>query len=184
MEDNQIIALFFARDQAALACTQEKYGKRMLMLSHRITESPEDAQECVNDALLQAWQRIPPQQPAHLGAWLAKVTRHISLNLCEKRKAQKRSAAVTELTQELQSCIPGALDAVDWDNRALRDALNRFLKGLDGSSRYIFMRRYFFADSLQEIARRTGRSENNLASVLFRARNRLRVQLEKEGIPL
>ncbi len=184
MEDKQIVALFLARDQAAIARTEEKYGKLLLTLSCRITESPEDAAECVNDALLQAWQRIPPDQPAHLGAWLAKVTRHISLNVCQKRHAQKRSAVITELSLELQSCIPGSLDAVDWENRALRDAINHFLRTLDGSARYIFVRRYFFGDSLPELARRTGRSEQNLASILFRARNKLRAQLSKEGIDL
>ncbi len=184
MEDKQIVALFLARDQAAIARTQEKYGKLLLTLSHRITENREDADECVNDALLQAWQRIPPDCPAHLGAWLAKVTRHISLNVCQKRRAQKRSAVVTELSQELQACVPGPLDAVDWDNRALQDAINHFLQALDGSTRYIFVRRYFFGDTLPEIARRTGRSESNLASILFRARSKLRAQLSKEGIDL
>ncbi len=184
MEDREIVALYFARQESAIACTQEKYGRLLLALSQRITEDPQDAQECVNDTYLQAWQRIPPQAPVHLGAWLVKITRHISLNRCRRDQARKRSAVVTELSQELQQCIPGRLDAVDLENRALREALIRFLGSLDGTARYIFIRRYFFAESLQEISRQTGRSENNLASVLFRVRNKLRAQLEKEGIPL
>ncbi len=184
MDDKEIVALFFARSEDALTRTQEKYGPMLLVLSRRITENEQDAQECVNDTYLQAWQSIPPQAPAHLGAYLAKITRHISLNLCRLRHAQKRSALVTELSEELQQCIPGQLDAVDLDNKALQDSLNRFLQGLDGPTQYIFMRRYFFAESLQEIARRTGRSEKALASILFRARNKLRAQLEKEEIPL
>ncbi len=184
MEDKDIVSLLHARDEAGLMQAQEKYGRLLLALSQRITENEQDAQECVSDAFLQAWQYIPPQSPSHLGAWLAKAVRHISLNLCEKRRAQKRSAVLTELSQELQQCIPGALDAVDLEGRLLQETLNRFLKGLDGSTRYLFVRRYFFGESLQELSAATGRSENALASTLFRARNKLRAQLQKEGIDL
>ncbi len=184
MDDKEIVALYFARSEDAIACTQEKYGSLLLSISQRITEDPLDAQECVSDTYMQAWQRIPPQKPTFLGAWLAKITRHISLNVCRLRHTQKRSALITELSGELQQCIPGQMDAVDLDAAVLREALNLFLHNLDDSTQYIFVRRYFFAESLQEIARRTGRSEKALASILFRVRNKLRAQLEKEGITL
>ncbi len=184
MEDSQILDLYFARSEDAIAHTQKKYGAMLLALSRRITEDDRDAQECVNDTYWEAWRRIPPIRPEHFGAFLTKIARHISLNRCQMRHAAKRSALMVELSQELEQCVAGQSDAVDLDNQALRDAIERFLRSLDDTGQYIFVRRYFFGESLEEIGKRTGRSENNLASVLFRIRNKLRQFLKKEGITL
>ncbi len=184
MEDTQIVALFLARNEDAIAQTARKYGTMLQTLSRRITENDQDAAECVNDTYWQAWNLIPPNEPERLGAFLAKIVRHISFNLCEKRRADKRSALTVALSAELEQCVAGTEDVVDRDNLELRNALNRFLRSLDDTAQYVFVRRYFFGESLTEIAQRTGRSENNLASVLFRTRNKLRRHLQKEGITL
>ncbi len=184
MEDSQILDLYFARSEDAIAQTEQKYGPMLLALSNRTTEDLQDAQECVNDTYLQAWQRVPPQRPAYFGAYLAKITRHISLNRCQMRHAAKRSALVVELSRELEQCVAGQADVVDEENQALQAAINRFVRSLDDATQYIFVRRYFFGESLGEIARRTGRSESSLASVLFRTRSRLRLFLKKEEIDL
>ncbi len=184
MEDHEILELYFARNEDAIVQTQRKYGGPLEALCRRITEDALDAQECVSDTYLQAWQRIPPHRPDYFYGFLARIARHISLNRCQMRHARKRSAIVVELSDELQQCLVGMPDAVDWDNEALKASLNRFVRGLEPQSQYIFVRRYFLAESLGEIARRTGRSENDLASLLFRIRRKLKNHLQKEGIPL
>ncbi len=182
MEDTAILDLYFARNEAAIAQTAAKYGNGLYALSLRITENHEDTDECVSDTYFRAWNAIPPERPVHLFAYLGKIVRNLSLNICQKRQAQKRSAIVVELSNELQQCI--AVPLAQPEDDALRSTLNSFLRSLDSQSRYIFVRRYFYSDALGDIAKATGRSENNLASVLFRIRKKLRNYLQKEGICL
>ena len=117
MEDNQIIELFFRRDETALTHTKERYGSRLRALAFRILGSNEDAEECENDTYLKAWESIPPQNPRYFFAYLAKICRNTALHRAEKANAQKRNAVVVELTNELAECLP--------DDRSLNDTPNK-----------------------------------------------------------
>ncbi len=180
MDDSKIIELYFARDEKAIEETAKKYGTRLHGLSLSITENALDAEECVNDTYLRLWQSIPPARPAHFFGYIARIVRNISLDLVERRQAKRRSATVVELTHELEECLPSR----EYETEELREALNSFLYALDGETQYIFMRRYFYSESVGLIAKRTGRSETAVSSLLYRTRNRLRTHLESEGIKL
>lgn len=185
MEDQQIIALYFDRNEQAITETDTKYGKKLHRLSHNITDDSLDAQECVNDTYLETWNRIPPHQPDRFFAFLAKITRHKSLDLCDRKNAQKRNAIMVELSAELESCIPAPLRTEDVaECRFLQNVICQFLRGLDEEAQYIFIRRYFYGDPIAAISTAMKRSESGVTSVLHRLRQKLKKQLEKEGILL
>lgn len=185
MEDAQILDLFFARDETAIAQADAKYGRRLTELSRNITGSAEDARECVNDTYLDAWNRIPPHRPRGLFGYLAKILRHKSLDLLDRFRTQKRSAQVIELSQELEMCIP-APDSLDsrMEQEELRRVLRSFLVALDHRNQYIFIRRYFYMDSVAAIAGSLKITEGSVRTALHRCRNKLRQKLEREGIGL
>lgn len=143
MDDTTIIDLYFARDEAAIRHTAEKYGGRLRALSHGIVQDMQTAEECENDTYLQAWNAIPPHDPKeYLYAFLARITRHISLNRCRDRRRLKRSAYICELSAELEQCIPAPDDAqCRLDDLALSEAINGFLGALDEEKRNLFLRR-------------------------------------------
>lgn len=182
MEDKQIIQLYIHRDEMAIHETENKYGKRLLALSKNITDSQLDAQECMNDTLMDAWKRIPPTIPLSLFAYLAKVVRHYSLDVCNKRNAQKRSAQRTLLTNELDACagMPTSQDLEGANKIELQQTLSAFLRRQSAVDRDIFMRRYFFGDSISDIANDLKLSENKITTKLFRIRKKLKETLEKE----
>lgn len=180
MEDSKIIALFFARNEAAIAETDLAYGKRLRGLSYRIVGSREDAEENVNDTYWKAWNAIPPERPKHYFGFLASICRHLSLDRLDWNNAGKRKSEVISLTQELEGCIPSPESR--WEQDALGEALNAFLHTLPRENRVIFLRRYWFGDSLGEIARRCGLRESAVQMRLNRMRKKLRSFLEKEGV--
>lgn len=180
MDDTTIIALFFARDEDALRQTADKYGSALLRLAQGILRQAEDAEESVSDTYLAAWNTIPPQKPAHLYAYLAKICRFSAFGKLDRQKAQKRSALLVSLSEELAACIPAAPPQEEELGRLLND----FLAELSPEKRRIFLRRYWFGDSLREVACRCGVSESKVKVTLFRLRGQLRVFLEKEGISL
>ncbi len=182
MEDQQIPDLFFARDEAAIAQTDRKYGPALKRLSENITGDRLDAEECVSDTYMKAWDCIPPQRPAHFFSWLAAVTRNLSINRYHANRTAKRSALIVELSKELEECIGSG--EIQPEEIVLRDALDGFLRVLDREARYVFIRRYFYAETLAAISAATRRSENNLASLLLRTRKKLKKYLEKEGVAL
>lgn len=186
MEDDRIVELFFARDEAAIRHTAEKYGRRLRALSRGITGDLQTAEECENDTYAQAWELIPPNDPkAYLYAFLARMIRHISLNRCRDRGRLKRSAQICELSAELEQCIAAPDDcACRVDDLALAEALNGFLRSLDEEKRGIFLRRYWFLDSVADISERFGVSESKVKTTLFRSRKQLREHLRKEGYHL
>ncbi len=184
MDDGKIIELYFKRDQQAIKETSEKYGKALTAVSLHITENDQDAEECVNDTYLQAWNRIPPDCPQYLYAFLAKITRNISINMCDKRNAQKRKAVTVELSEELEQCVGTPCEELDLDKAALSKCIDDFVKGLDEDTQYIFVHRYFFSESVKTIAKHTGRIEPSVSSVLYRTRKKLKKTLEKEGFTL
>lgn len=190
MEDEQILSLFFERNETAIAETQEKYGHRLLHTSRSITGNSSDAEECVNDTYLEAWRSIPPHRPPNLFAYLCRIVRHLSLDVCDRRNAGKRRGQLVELTAEMCECIPdpdsapgGLSDAVS-DSQHIRAAINTFLSAESEEGQYMFIKRYFFGASIGEIARQMGRTEVSVTSALYRARARLKKQLEMEDITL
>ena len=183
MEDTIIVDLYLARDEKAIYSTDEKYGGRLRALSANITGSDEDAGECLNDTYLSAWNSIPPDEPrTYLFAFLARIIRCASLDVCRRRGRQKRTAALTELTRELEECIASPSDADSQaDDRELAAVLNDFLGALDAQTRNVFLRRYWYADSIRQIAARFHISESKVKSMLFRTRKKLRIWIEERG---
>ena len=186
LEDNMIVELYLQRDESALKHTAEKYGARLRSLSYGITSDIQTAEECENDTYLEAWNSIPPHEPRnYLYAFLARITRHISLNYCRDRSALKRSAFICELSRELEECIPAPNNSeCRIDDIAFSEAINLFLGTLDEQKRNIFVRRYWYTDSISSISSRYCLSESKVKTTLFRCRNKLREYLKKEGYDL
>lgn len=184
MEDAQIIALYWERNEQAVQETDAAYGKKLYSLSNRILQNREDAEESVSDTYLETWKSIPPKQPACFYAFLAAICRNLSLNRLDWRLAAKRNAEVVALTQEMENCIPDRRQDAQMDRRELRRVLERFLESLSRESRLIFLRRYLYVDTIEEIARRYAISESKVKTQLHRSRKKLHTYLEKEGISL
>ncbi len=184
MDDEKIVALFFARDEAAIAKTQEKYAAYCMSIAVRILGSQEDAEECVNDAYHRAWDSIPPQKPSILSSYMGMLTRRISLNRARERRAAKRgNGELTLILDELQECIPdpGGESADDF---VIRDALNAFLASLPQRTRIIFLRRYWYADSVHELAQKYRMSPSSIHTLLSRTRQKLESFLREQQIYL
>lgn len=185
MDDVNIIALFEARDETAIAKTQQKYDTYCRTIAERILSSKEDAEECVNDAYRKAWDTIPPQKPTSLASYMGMLTRQLSLNRLQQNKSTKRGGGDIPLVlEELQECISDRSDVPSADDLALRDALNRFLGDLPCRTRMIFMRRYWFTEDVARIAADFGVPEGHVNVLLYRTRKKLKQYLEKEGIYL
>ena len=182
MEDHEILELYFAREEAAIAATQERYGTRLEQLSRRILWDPEDARECVNDTYLAAWNRIPPQRPAFFFSFLSKICRYISMDRLDWNNAAKRKAEVVSLSAELEQCIPDNAMERQLEARELGRVLSEFLRHQSRDSRVIFLRRYYYMDSVEEIARRYGFTESKVKTRLCRTREKLRIYLRQEGM--
>ena len=186
LDDNRIVELYLLRDEAAIKQTSEKYGSRLRSLAYGIVSDRQTAEECENDTYMEAWNTIPPHEPReYLYAFLARITRHISLNFCRDRSRLKRSAFICELSTEMEQCIPAPDDIqCRIEDMALGEALNGFLFTLDEEKRNIFVRRYWYMDSVADISGRFSLSESKVKTTLFRCRNQLREHLEKEGYTL
>ena len=185
MDDVMIVSLFEARDEAALAETQKKYGAYCRTIAERILSSREDAEECVNDAYRKAWDTIPPQKPTSLASYMGMLTRQLSLNRSRQNKRAKRGGGDIPLVlEELQECISDRGDVPSADDMVLRDTLNRFLGELPRRTRKMFMRRYWFTDDVARIAADFGVTEGHVNVLLCRTRKKLKQYLEKEEIYL
>ena len=182
MDDEQIIALYFARSEEAIRQTDAVYGRKLHSLSDRILRSREDAQECVNDTYLNTWNAIPPRHPTHFFAFLAAACRNLSLNRLDWQNARKRNGEVVSLSEEMELCIPDTRREQELENQELGRMLTAFLEGLPRESRLIFLRRYWYVDTIAEIAARYGMTESKVKMQLSRTRQKLRACLEKEGI--
>lgn len=186
MEEKAIIELYLARREEAITQTQKQYGRRLRRISDGIVDDAQTAEECENDTYLQAWNRIPPSQPyGYLFPFLARIIRHISIDVCRSRGRLKRDAVVVELTRELEQCIPSGHDpAAEVDHILLGELISRYLHSLPPEKRNIFIRRYWYLDSVRLIAARFGIGESRVKIVLYRCRKELRQLLEKEGFCL
>lgn len=184
MGDAEIIQLYWERDPHAIEMTDEMYGGKLRRLAGNMLPTPEDAEECVNDTYLGAWNTIPPTKPTHLFAYLARLCRNVSLNRIDWLNAQKRKATMVELTRELEMCIPSPDDERRQNSEEIGRVLSDFLRTLPQETRQVFVRRYWYADSVRDIAKRYQLGESKVKTMLFRTRNKLRDYLESEGIPL
>ena len=182
MTDSQIIALFWERNEDAIRQTDAVYGRRLHAISDRILHSQQDAEESVSDTYMRAWETIPPQKPNFFFAYLAKICRNCSLRRLQWNTAAKRSAQVISLTKELESCIPDRGYERKLEGEEIGKLLNGFLESLPQESRLIFLRRYWYTDSILEIAARYHITESKVKTQLHRTRKKLQQYLAKEGI--
>ena len=187
MEDYEIIDLFFDRDEAALVAVKHKYGQRLFRTAMNILRNNEDAEECINDAMLKAWQAIPPQRPTMLGAFVAKIVRNLSLNKYESRTAARRGGGeIALMLSELENCIPSKVNNPEqaYENEQVAASINVFLRNQDKIARSTFVLRYFHGENIRAIGDQFQMSESGVKSLLFRTRKKLAVHLKKEGILL
>lgn len=186
MDDDQIVKLYLLRDENAISHTAEAYGTRLRQISMNIVSDSQTAEECENDTYLQAWNTIPPNEPrSYLFAFLARIIRHISIDCCRYRERLCRAGYVQELSAELQCCVPGSEDVESrMDAIMLGESISAFLRTQPILMRNVFIRRYWFLDSIDEICRHYSISQSKAKSILFRCRNNLRKHLVKEGFTL
>ena len=184
LDDNLIIDLFWKRSETAIAQAALKYGKYCKSIAYNILYNNEDVEECINDTYMKAWNSIPPKKPNSLGAYLAKITRNLSLNKYKQKNASKRNQNETELIfNELEDCIPTAnTTESECEMNLLTEQINAFLKTLKDENQIIFVRRYWYSDSISSISERLKISESKVKSILFRCREKLKKYLEKEGV--
>lgn len=182
MEDSQIVDLYWQRSEDAIRETDKAHGRKLHILSYRIVQNDQDAEESVSDTYMEAWNQIPPTRPNFLFAYLAKICRNISCSRLDWLNAAKRKADIVRLTSELELCIPDRRMEQQLEGEELGRIITRFLDTLPKESRLIFMRRYWYMDSIQEIAARYGMGESKVKTQLHRTRNKLRDYLSKEGI--
>ena len=182
MEDSKIIELFFARDEDAIKHTDDTYGRRLYQLADNIVRNGQDAEESVSDTYLKAWNTIPPRKPQYFFAYIAKICRHFALDRLDWKNAAKRKAEVVILTQEMEACIPDTRRDRELEEKELGMILDAFLRTLTPENRVVFLRRYWYVDTIAEIAARYGISESAVQMRLNRTRAKLCTYLEKEGI--
>lgn len=183
MDDREIVALFLKRDEAALSAASAKYGGRLLSLARSLLRDEGAAEECLSDAMLSAWNSIPPHEPyGYLFTYLGRLVRCRAIDRAEHDSAGKRSAILSELTHEIEESFPSRINVEEEaEARELSRLINGYLAALPKEKRDIFVRRYWFMDSIKEIARLTGSGESRIKMILSRLREGLRTHLEKNG---
>ena len=184
MNDNEILKLYIDRNEQAISETSKKYGNYCMKIAINILSDRLDSEECVNDTYMKAWGAIPPQYPNVLSAFLGKITRNLAINKMNSRNASKRvSSEYSVSLSELDECIPDGFDVEnEYDAETTGKIISEFLRNQPDTSRRIFVCRYFYCESVEDIAKANGFSESKVKSVLFRLRNKLRTFLESEGI--
>ena len=183
MEDEQILDLFFERSEQAIAELSEKYGAAVRKTAANILHDRQDAEECVSDTWLGAWNTIPPQRPNPLAAYVCRIARNLALKKYRSNTAQKRNGSYDLVLDELAECIPSGVNVEDgFAAKELSAAVSRFLDTLDYDDRFAFVRRYWFADSVSDIAAMMGQKSHRVSVRLYRTRERLHRYLKKEGL--
>ena len=183
MRDDEIIALFFARDEQAIKETERHYGALCLQLSKNIVGDISDAEECVSDAYLALWNAIPPQKPQSLRAFLFGTVRNLSLTRYHFNTAQKRNSVYDAALDELLGVLTESEDNdTHNDSTALAEEINAFLSALAPTDRMLFVRRYWYSDSVGDLARRFGKTPHYISVRLSRMRNKLHKTLLERGI--
>ena len=183
MDDQSIVALFWDRSEQAIAETDRKYGAYCYSIAYHALANSEDAEESVSDTYMAAWNQLPPHRPSILATFLGKITRRISINRWKAKNTAKRGGGQITLTlEELDDCVDGKQNIERaYESHELVWAFNRFLETLPETERDVFLRRYWFFDSIADIAESFGFTQSKVTSMLHRTRGKLRKQLEKEG---
>ncbi len=183
MDDSKIVELYLSRNEDAINQTAQKYGSRLRHIANSILNDRETAKECENDAYLETWELIPPHEPRnYLFAFVGRIVRHIALNVCKKNSRQRRYALYCELTQEMQECIPAENDTeTEIEAEYLNSLIDEFLSVRSKEQRNVFVRRYWYFDTIPEIAKVYGFSQSKVKTMLFRMRSELKNHLEKGG---
>lgn len=184
MEDLQIIDLYFKRDENAIKETDIKYGKLCFHIANNILNNSADSEECVNDTYLGVWNVIPPQRPNNFMAFICKITRNLSLKRIEFNTAVKRSAHTVISLSELEEILPAQNTPPEVEDEQLGKLISDFLRTEKEAARNVFIRKYWFFDTISDISARYSFSESKVKSMLFHTRNRLREYLKKEGVNL
>ncbi len=184
MEDGEIVDLYWARDERAVAETEKKYGGYCLTIARNILSDGEDARECVNDTWLGAWNAMPDARPRVLSAFLGTITRRAALSRWREKYAAKRGGGETVLAlEELGECVPGGQSAEERvEAQELRRVVAGFVRDLPDEPRRVFLCRYWYLDPVADIARRFGFSQGKVKSMLARTRKKLMEELKKEGV--
>lgn len=183
MEDKEIIELFLRRSETAISAASEKYKSYCMKIAGNILGSRQDAEECINDTLMKAWELIPPHKPEMLSTFLGKLTRNFAINMRRRQMTEKRGGGqTTAVFEELSETISENADFErEQERKELIEEINRFLRGLPKQKRNIFICRYWYCDSVTDIAAQFGLTENNVSVTLNRVRKKLRQHLEKAG---
>ncbi len=186
MEDTAIVQLYWDRDERAILATSQKYGDHCMSIAKNILGDREDAEECVNDTYLHAWNAIPPHRPRILSAFLGKLTRNLSFNLYKRNTALKRGGGTAAAVLEEIAGLGSGTDSVEQeiDRRELVRAIDAFLAGLPAAKRRLFVCRYWYLDSISSIASRSGMTEGHVSVTLWRLRGKLREHLLERGFEL
>lgn len=183
MNDEEIIALYWERNELAIRETQVRYGYTCFRIAQNILKSREDCEECVNETWLRAWNGIPPAKPNNLKQFLITITRNLAFNTWRRQTAERRGGGEMEaVLDELEECVSASGNPEDQLlGQELRNTINSFLENLTVRERDIFLRRYYYVESVQEIGERYGIKDGNVSVILWRVRKKLRKHLEKEG---
>lgn len=183
MEDTKILDLYWQRNEEAIVCTDHKYGSYCRTIAYNILGNHQDTEECVNDTWLQAWDSIPPARPNVLKLFLARITRNLSINRYDAKQAQKRGSGQTSLVlDELAECLADEHDVERaYESKALGECIAQFVRSLPEREANLFVRRYFYVESVAVIAKRYGLTDNHVMVILSRTRKKLKTHLEQEG---
>ncbi|MBQ8447566.1 MAG: sigma-70 family RNA polymerase sigma factor [Clostridia bacterium] len=183
MGDEEIIEMLFLRAEESISVIDEKYGATCRKIAKDILGNDEDAEECVNDAYFKLWNAVPPEKPVFLAAYLYKIVRNLSMKRLTRNTAEKRSATFCELLTELEDYLPGEETVESQaEQRELARVIEEFLDTLTPDNRKVFMRRYWFSESYEKIARDLGMSKGNVSMRLVRTREKMRKFLKERGI--
>ena len=182
MDDLMIIELYFSRNEQAIKETDIKYGKLCFSMANNILSNDEDSEECVNDTYLSVWNKIPPTRPNNFRAFICKIVRNLSMKKLEFNRALKRTQNVTVSYTELEKILPDTRTAPEWEYENLGKIISDFLQHEKEDARNVFIRKYYFFDSISDIAERYSFTESKVKNMLYHSRNKLRECLKKEGI--
>ena len=184
MNDLEIIELYFERDEKAIKETDTKYGKLCHSIANNILNNEQDSEECVNDTYIGVWNAIPPTRPNNFMSFVCRITRNLSLKRLEAMARQKRSAATIVSLDELAEVLPDENIANGVSEGDIAKVISNFLRNEKEDVRNVFMRKYYFFDSIGDIAERFGFTESKVKSMLFHTRNKLKDYLIKEGVEI
>lgn len=184
MESKEIVELFFSRDERAIEAVSDKYGGYCGRVAMNILGSREDSEECINDAFLKAWELIPPNKPDRLSTFLGKLTRNVAINRLRQQNAQKRGGGeAAAVFDEISEFTPDKFSVeAETEKKELVNAINEFLKKLPAKKRKVFICRYWYCDSIRDIAAQEGLTESNVSVILNRTGQKLKKHLTEKGM--